>query len=171
MNWIMYTIQWSYTFLAFINFAFHTFMQSPNKITTGLLVEKLNTVNRNKIGAIFIQLQMVQMMACSPNHVVTKCCNSRVWDEINLGHNELSVNIALTMLTTHQLWRHWHPNEFFQIHYTSLLVLSQMVINDFSDVIYSFVCFLFVTIGSGNGLVTTIYQNSTWNRNMPEKQT
>ena len=83
MNWIMYTIQWSYTFLAFINFAFHTFMQSPNKITTGLLVEKLNTVNRNKIGAVFIQLQMVQMMACSPNHVVTKCCNSRVWDEIN----------------------------------------------------------------------------------------
>ena len=28
-------------------------MQPPNKITTGLLVEKLNTVNRNKIGAIF----------------------------------------------------------------------------------------------------------------------
>ena len=49
----------------------------------------------------------------------------------SIGHNELSINIALTMFTTHQLWQHWHPTEFFQIHYTSLLVLSQMVINDF----------------------------------------
>ena len=49
----------------------------------------------------------------------------------SLGYNELSINIALTMLTTHQLWQHWHPTEFFHIHYTSLLVLSQMVFNDF----------------------------------------